>query len=316
MPIVRFQTLFLASVLGMLLSGCGSDSSSDCTQLDPEPFLPFILFDGSEATANFQAWGARGVFTRLNASDLTMHIESLDPSVVSVDERSPKDAQATIRVRGTGTTQLRIVVQTDCGDEVEAFINVEAILPLGRVGSPCDGPPSGQWQDFWPMRVGNWWRFRYESREGDADGGLRRLGEMELRVHEASCEQDTWRYRLTADYAYVIFLNSDRDNTDQSIAFVDTVEVMENATGLLSIQGLSEVDQLRIRSLQVQRYFPIGTDAQFSQMQEWPELTRAESEVILQREAGPLRIALSVDIPPILQDGRFNVIDRFVASEQ
>jgi hypothetical protein len=302
-------------VLSGMMLACDSNPVERCTSLDSNPFLPHVNFDGSASSHTIQGWGARGVFSTQDATDLSMEVHSFDADVIAIDHAAPNSAQATLQVVSSGSTEIRVTVTNDCGDSVAKSFSVKAVQPLGRSGDMCTTRPSGQWHDFWPLSTGNWWQFRYEARVADAGGGFRRTGEAILRILSSHCRDSHWEYLATLSYDYVVFLNSQRDQTDKQTIYVDSLLIVEDELGELAIQGFGEVEQLKVRDLLAQRWHRNPDNQEIELFQEWASLDRAESRIILNLNRGPGTIALGVAYGTILQEGWFTLTDWSVASE-
>ena len=312
-PFYASAAIVLASVL--FWQGCDTGSGVSCTAIDDNPFISPVVFDGSLIEQSFFGWGAFGIFVREEATDLRMSVEVSDDSVVDVAPRSDSDAKVVLQLRNGGETTVTFSVENGCGDESSVSVSVAAQRPLGRVDTLCSSRPSGQWIDYWPLQEGNSWTFNYESRDADADGGFRRMGSARLSVLSSSCESTHITHLLTVEYDYVIFLNSDRSNTNTHVVYTDSLSIRENAVGQLRVSSFTEVDQIRVREMIVDRYHPLGSPAQLDLHQDYPEIGISESSYLLIKGIGPLRITASSEIGLITQDIRMNLLEHVVASE-
>jgi len=295
--------------------GCDSGKGVSCTAIDDDPFVSPIVFDGTQIEQSIFGWGAFGVFSAAEATDLRMDVSSSDDSVIEIAPRIETDAKVVLLLRDGGETSVTFAIENGCGERSSITVPVAAERPLGRVGTMCDSRPSGQWVDYWPLQVGNSWTFSYESRDADAEGGFRRMGSARLTVLSSSCESTQITHVLAVDYDYVIFLNSDRSNTDKHVVYTDSLSIHENEVGGLSISNFTEVDQIRVRAMLLDRYHVIGSPEVLDLHQDFPQIGTTESSFKLIRGVGPLRISASSAIGLITQDIRMNLLEHVVAGE-
>ncbi len=323
-PISPHPTVTFPRISGTLLGvfsiavctlGCDTQKFSACTEIVATPFISPIVFDGSQLEISLFGWGANGVFSTEDTGMLRMAASVENEAVVQIDPREDSDAFLQLRVIGRGETVLSLNVTNECGDQVLVEVPVIAELPLGRESSMCEGNPSGLWIDYWPLEVGNNWLFSYEGRVAGTEGGLRKMGRARMTIVDSHCSNNLALHTAIIEYDYVIFLNSDLAGTNQQIVYQDTLRIEENPVGQLSISGFTEVDQIRVRQMILNRYHPGDSEDPISQEQIFTALDRTESLFVLNKYIGPFRISAGSQAGGSLQDIRMNLLDHFVASE-
>ncbi len=323
-PISHHPTVSFPRISGTLLGvitivvcnlGCDTQKFSACTEIVATPFISPIVFDGSQLEISLFGWGAHGVFSTEDTDMLRMEASVKNEAVVRIDPREEADAFLQLRVIGRGETVLSLSVTNECGDQVLVDIPVIAELPLGRESSMCEGNPSGLWIDYWPLAVGNNWLFRYEGRVAESDGGLRKMGTAHLTIVDFQCSDNLALHTAVIKYDYVVFLNSDIAHTNERVVYEDSLRIEENPVGRLSISGFTEVEQIRVRQMVLNRYHLGDSEDQISQEQIFTALDRTESTFVLNRYVGPIRISAGSQAGSSLQDIRMNLLDHFVASE-